>query len=281
MARKTVWILAALALVGALCGSALAQDTLADVKSKGVLVAGVKDSLPPFGSVDPSTKEYVGYDIDFVKYIAKKAGVKVEFKPVTSANRMPQLMEGHIDLIVATMTKNPERAKQIDFSYTYFLTGQKFLAKKGAVKTLKDLEGKKIGTAKGSTSEQNVKKAIPSATVLSFDDYPQGVLAVQQGKAIAVTTDESILAGQLGKLEKTPATKGQYEIPDVQISIEPYGLGMRKGDTNFVKYVNDTLIEMEKNGEAKKIFLRWFGPNSESPINRGSFMITADKLGIE
>ena len=281
MARKIGLFIVALAMVGAMCGAALAADTLAEVKKKGVLVAGVKDSLPPFGSVDPNTKEFVGYDIDFVKYIAKKLGVKVEFKPVSSANRMPMLMEGRIDLIAATMTKNPERAKQIDFSYTYFLTGQKFLTKKGTVKSLKDLEGKKIGTAKGSTSEQNVAKAVPSATVLSFDDYPQGVLAVQQGKAIAVTTDESILAGQLGKLEKNPATKGQYEIPDLAISEEPYGIGMRKGDANWVKFVNDTILEMEKNGEAAKIFEKWFGPNSDSPIKRGSFKITADKRGTE
>lgn len=281
MARKTGLFVVALAMLGALCGSALAADTLAEVKKKGVLVAGVKDSLPPFGSVDPQTKEFVGYDIDFVKYIAKKLGVKVEFKPVTSANRMPMLMESRVDILAATMTKNPERAKQIDFSYTYFLTGQKFLTKKGAVKSLKDLEGKKIGTAKGSTSEQNVKKSIPSATVLSFDDYPQGVLAVQQGKVIAVTTDESILAGQLGKLEKNPATKGKFEIPDLAISEEPYGLGMRKGDANFVKFVNDTLLEMEKNGEAKKIFERWFGPNSDSPIVRGKFKITADTRGLQ
>jgi polar amino acid transport system substrate-binding protein len=241
----------------------------------------VKDSLPPFGSVDPNTKEFVGYDIDFVKYIAKKLGVKVEYKPVTSANRMPMLMESRVDILAATMTKNPERAKQIDFSYTYFLTGQKFLTKKGTVKSLKDLEGKKIGTAKGSTSEQNVKKSVPSATVLSFDDYPQGVLALQQGKVIAVTTDESILAGQLGKLEKNPATKGKFEIPEIAISDEPYGLGMRKGDTNFVNFVNATLLEMEKNGEAGKIFERWFGPNTDSPIKRGTFKITADKRGIE
>lgn len=281
MARKTVLFVVALAMLGALCGSALAADTLAEVKKSGVLVAGVKDSLPPFGSVDPQTKEFVGYDIDFVKYIAKKLGVKVEFKPVTSANRMPMLMEGRVDILAATMTKNPERAKQIDFSYTYFLTGQKFLTKKGTVRSLKDLEGKKIGTAKGSTSEQNVKKSVPSATVLSFDDYPQGVLAVQQGKVIAVTTDESILAGQLGKLEKNPATKGKFEIPDLAISEEPYGLGMRKGDTHFVKFVNDTLLEMEKNGEAKKIFEKWFGPQSDSPIARGKFKITADKRGLE
>ena len=279
--RKIGRIVLAMALVGVLCGAATAADSLAEIKKKGVLVAGVKDSLPPFGSIDPQTKDFVGYDIDFVKYFAKKLGVKVEFKPVTSANRMPQLMEGHIDMIIATMTKNPERAKQIDFSYTYFLTGQKFLAKKGAVKTLKDLEGKKIGTAKGSTSEQNVKKSIPSATVLSFDDYPQGVLAVQQGKVVAVTTDESILAGQLGKLEKNPATKGQYEIPDLAISEEPYGIGMRKGDANWVKFVNDALLEMEKNSEAKKIFDKWFGPDSDSPIKRGTFKITADKRGTE
>lgn len=281
MTRNIGRFVLALAMVGVLCGAALAGDTLAEVKKKGVLVAGVKDSLPPFGSFDPSTKKFVGYDIDFIKYIANKLGVKVEYKPVSSVNRIPMLMEGRIDILAATMTKTPERARQIDFSYTYFLTGQKFLTKKGTVKTLKDFEGKKIATVKGSTSEQNVAKEVPSATVLSLDDYPQGVLALQQGKVIAVTTDESILAGQLGMLEKKPATKGKYQIPDLQISMEPYGLGMRKGDTNFVKFVNDTLLEMEKNGEAKKIFLRWFGPNSESPINRGIFMITADTMGQE
>ena len=281
MARKIGLLVMALAMVGAMCGAALAGDTLAEVKKKGVLVAGVKDSLPPFGSVDPKTKEFVGYDIDFVKYIAKKLGVKVEYKPVTSANRMPMLMEGRVDILAATMTKTPERAKQIDFSYTYFLTGQKFLTKKGTVHSLKDLQGKKIGTAKGSTSEQNVTKSVPSATVLSFDDYPQGVLALQQGKVIAVTTDESILAGQLGKLERNPATKGKFEIPDIQISSEPYGLGMRKGDVNLEKFVDATLLEMEKNGAAKKIFERWFGPKTDSPINRGKFRITADRMGLE
>ena len=281
MARKIGLFVLALAMVGVLCGAALAGDTLAEVKKKGVLVAGVKDSLPPFGSMDLNTKKFVGYDIDFIKYIATKLGVKVEYKSVYSSNRIPMLMDGRVDILAATMTKNPERAKEIDFSYTYFLTGQKFLTKKGTVKTLKDFEGKKIATAKGSTSEENAAKAVPYATILSLDDYPQGILALKQGKVIAVTTDESILAGQLGMLERNRATKGKYEIPDLQISMEPYGLGMRKGDTNFVKFVNDTLLEMEKNGEAKKIFLRWFGPNSESPINRGIFMITADKMGLE
>jgi polar amino acid transport system substrate-binding protein len=274
--RKTVTIVLSLLLVGTFfVGASLAGDTLAEVKKKGVLVAGIKDSLPPFGFVDKKTRTIVGYDIDFVNAIAKKLGVKVELKPVTSATRMPQLMEGNIDIIAATMTKNRERAKQIDFSYTYFFTGQKFLTKKGTANSLKDLDGKKIGTAKGSTSEQNAKRALPKSTILSFDDYPQAVLALQQGKVAAVTTDESILAGQLAKLPK-----GEYEIPATRISDEPYGLGIRKGDTNFLNFVNEVLLEMEKSGQAKAIFQKWFGPDSSTPLVR-DFEIFADKRGLE
>lgn len=269
---KKILVMLVLALIVSFgVNKSLAADTLEEVKKKGVLVAGVKDSSPPFGYIDEKTREIVGYDIDFVKAIANKLGVKLELKPVTSASRMPQLMEGNIDIIAATMTKTAERAKQIDFSYTYFLTGQKFITKKSAIKSLQDLDGKKIGTAKGSTSEQNAKKALPNATILSFDDYPQAFLALQQGKVQAVTTDESILAGILAKAPN----KGDFEIPDIQISDEPYGLGMRKGDANFVNFVNKTLLEMEKSGEAKKIFDKWFGPNSQTPLKR-NFKIKAE-----
>ena len=270
--KKLVTLFMVMALAAVSVKAAVAADTLADAKKKGVLVVGCKDSLPPFGYIDEKTRQIVGYDIDFVNAIAKKMGVKVELKPVTSASRMPQLQESHIDIIAATMTKNPERAKVIDFSHTYFFTGQKFITKKDTVKSLKDLEGKKIGTAKGSTSEQNVKKAIPSSTVISFDDYPQAFLALQQGKVAAVTTDEAILAGILAKAPN----KAQFEIPALQISDEPYGLGMRKGDTNFVNFVNKTILEMEKSGEAKAIFDKWFGSSTLFHLER-TFKIAADK----
>jgi polar amino acid transport system substrate-binding protein len=267
--KKLVTLFMVMVLAAVTAKAALASDTLSDVKKKGVLVAGVKDSLPPFGYIDEKTRQIVGYDIDFIHAIARKLGVKVELKPVTSASRMPQLQEGHIDIIAATMTKNAERAKQIDFSHTYFMTGQKFITKKGTVHSLKDLEGKKIGTAKGSTSEQNVKKALPTTTVLSFDDYPQALLALEQGKVQAVTTDESIL---IGILDKAP-DKSKFEIPSIRISDEPYGLGMRKDDKNFVNFVDKTLLEMEKSGEAAKIFNKWFGPYR---LQR-TFKIAADK----
>ncbi len=262
-------VLLALVFVGGLSAAAWG-DTLADVKAKGVLVVGIKDSAPPFGFIDQTTREIIGYDVDFCKAIAKKLGVKLEIKAVTSATRMPQLAAGNIDLIAATMTITAERAKQIDFSYTYFLTGQKFLTKKGTVNALVDLVGKKIGTAKGSTSEQNAAKALPTATILSFDDYPSAFLALQQGKVVAVTTDESMLAGLLGKAPNKEA----FEIPDIRISDEPYGLGIRKGDKGLLDAVNATLLEMEKSGEAAKIFGKWFGPKTDTPLQR-TFKIMA------
>jgi polar amino acid transport system substrate-binding protein len=90
-----------------------------------------------------------------------------------------------------------------------------------------------------------------------------------------VTTDESILAGQLAKLPK-----GKYEIPPTRISDEPYGIGVRKGDKNLLNLVNETLLEMEKNGQAKTIFMKWFGPDSSTPLVR-DFEIYADKRGLE
>lgn len=270
--KKVVGLLLCTLVVLVFAGNVFAADTYDTAKKRGSMICGVKDSTPPFGYVDQKTRQIVGYDIDFCAAVAKKLGVKLEVKPVTSASRMPQLMEGNIDMIAATMTKNAERAKQIDFSHSYFLTGQKFLVKKGTVKSLQDLDGKKIGTAKGSTSEQNAKKALPKSTILSFDDYPQAFLALQQGKVAAVTTDETILAG----LHAKAPNKAQFEIPNIQISDEPYGLGMRKGDKKFVDFVNKTLLAMEKSGEAKKIYDKWFGPKSDLPMPR-MFKIVAAK----
>jgi polar amino acid transport system substrate-binding protein len=269
---KSVLLLVSVILTAFAVHAWSAEDTLSQVKHKGVLVAGVKDSLPPFGYIDEKTRQIVGYDVDFVRAIADRLGVKLQLKPVSSASRIPQLMEGNIDIIAATTSKNPQRMEQIDFSHAYFFTVQKFLVKTGTVKNLSDLEGKKIGTAKGSDSEQNLAQALPSVTILSFDDYPQAFLALQQGKVFAVTTDAPILAGIL---EKAP-NKAAFEIPDIHIYDEAYGLGMRKGDKAFADFVNETLLEMEQDGQAGKIFDKWFGPGTATPLTR-TFTITADK----
>jgi polar amino acid transport system substrate-binding protein len=275
--RRFGMIFFAFLFVGMLVGVAQASDTLEMVKKKGILIGGVKDSMPGFGYIDERTHELVGYDVDFLKYIAMKLGVKLELRPVTSATRMPQLVAGNIDIIAATMAKTPERAKQVDLSYIYFYTGQKFITfKKDKIKKLADLNGKKIGTLRGSTSELNAKKALPNEAFISFNDYPQAFLALRQGDVAAITNDEIMLAKILAKAPD----KDRYEIADIQISDEPYSLGIRKDDTKFLHFVNATLLEMEKNGEAVKIFNKWFGPKTDFPIRR-NFKITDQKLSWE
>lgn len=246
---------ALLLLAFAACSTtAIAGDTLEEVRKKGVLVAGVKDSTPPFGFVDRKTGEIIGYDIDFVRAIANKLGVRLELRPVTSANRIPELIEGNIDIIAATMSKNPNRERIIDFSDTYFKTGQKFLVRVGTAKSLKDLENKTIATVKGSTSELAVRKALPKAKIELFDDYFRAAEALRRGAVDAVTTDGAILYGILAMAEK----KGEYEVSDYKISEEEYGLGIRQGDRKFLDVVNATLREMGKSGDALKIYDKWY-----------------------
>jgi polar amino acid transport system substrate-binding protein len=113
---KTICITALLSgMVVGMCGTALAGDTLENVKKKGVLVAGVSDSKPSFGYIDEKTHEFIGYDIDFARTIAGRLGVKLEFKSVTEESRIPELILGNIDIIAATLTNTSERAKLIDF----------------------------------------------------------------------------------------------------------------------------------------------------------------------
>ncbi|MDK2124969.1 ABC transporter substrate-binding protein [Parachitinimonas caeni] len=256
------WIVAT-ATVMALSLPAWADD-LDNIKKKGVLVVGVKDATPPFGVLDPKTNTISGYDIDFAAAIAKRLNVKLSVKAVDSAERIPKLQAGEVDMIIATMTKNPEREKQVDFSYGYFVTGQKFVVRKGKVNSIEDLTNLSIGTVKGSTSEKQVRKEMPNANVVLFDDYPEAFKSLESGRLDAVTTDEPILAGLLNGM----ANKKDYEIPNVTISLEIYGIAVRKGEARLRKEVNDTIIEMERDGSAQKIFDRWFGPNTKNPLQR-------------
>jgi polar amino acid transport system substrate-binding protein len=253
-------------LLLALLFAAPAQaDLLQDIKSRGTLVAGVKDSIPPFGFIDPSTRGIVGYDIDFAATIARALGVKLQTVPVTTATRIPELMQGKIDLIAATMTHTAERAQQIDFSLTYFVTGQKVLARRSAgISRVADLNGKRVSSVRGSTSEQNIRRAVPGVQVISFNDYPNAFLALAQRKVVAMTTDEIILMD----LQRRSPRADDYALLDEFISTEPYGLGIRKGEPGFLKEVNRVLLEMEKSGEAAGIFEKWFGPKSDTPLKR-------------
>lgn len=242
-------------------GVSLAQaDKLQDIKDRGALICGVKDAVVPFGYVDEDTNKLVGFDVDICKYIADELGVGLELKPVTSATRIPMVAQGNIDLAAATMTHKQSRDEQIDFSVTYFMDGQKLLVKKGGgVNSVEDLAGKKVGTAKGSTSEKNVKEAQPDVKVLSFEGYPQAFLALKQGKVAAVTTDSTILLG----LKNSDPNPENWEIAGEFFSAEPYGMGIPENESDFRDFVNFSLMKMWNTGEYKKTYDKWFGPDTK------------------
>jgi polar amino acid transport system substrate-binding protein len=241
-------------------GAGVAQaGKIDDIKARGTLVCGVKDSQVPFGYVDEQTKQIVGFEPDICAYIAGKLGVKIELKPVTSSTRIPLLQQGSVDLVAATMTHKLERDDVIDFSITYFPAVQKLLVKKGTVKALADLAGKKVGSVKGSTSEKNVKTAQPACEVVSFETYPEAFLALKQGKVVAVTTDAPILVG----LKYSDENPDNWEIVGEDIAAEPYGLGLAENDSDYRDFINKTLMEMWNSGDYKKLYDKWFGPNTK------------------
>src|ERR1700712_2601339 len=160
-------------------------DQLDDIKKKGVIVFGVLGTDEPNSFVDPKTRDIVGYEVDLAKAIAQKIGVKAVFKQLAVAARIPELQQGRVDVLAASLTHNKEREGQVDFSLTTFVTGQKVLVKKSSgITDVPQLAGKKVLTVKGGTQEPNIRKAVPGVDVVTFETTQQAFLALQQGKGV-------------------------------------------------------------------------------------------------
>ncbi|MDR2335612.1 ABC transporter substrate-binding protein [Diaphorobacter ruginosibacter] len=266
---------ATIASLTMVCGMAHA-DQLSDIKKKGELVVGVLGTDEPLSFIDPKTRELVGYDVDMGRAVAQKLGVKPVFKQITLAARIPELQQGRIDLLAASLTHNKEREGQIDFSLTTFITGQKVMVKaNNPIKDVPELAGKRVATAKGSSMEVNIKKAVPTANVISFDTSPQALVAMQQGKAVAFVNDEMSLVRAMVELGDK---RTEYKILPANISVEPLALGIRKGEAEFKKVVDETLRELESSGKAENLYEHWFGQKSSLKMGKRSFKIDSDKI---
>ena len=270
-------ILAATVVATSLLWASAAQaDQLADIKKKGELVVGVLGTDEPATFIDPKTREIVGYEVDLVNAIAKKIGVKPVLKQIAVAARIPELQQGHVDLVAAGLTHNKEREPQIDFSLTTFVTGQKAIVKKDSgITDVPQLSGKKVLTIRGGTQEPNIKKAVPGAEVVTFDTSQQAFQALQQGKGVGYVDDEAALLNSYAKLGPQ---KAQYVVLKQNLSTEALAIGIKKGESSLKKVVDDTLRELEKSGEAEKIFLKWYGPKTKSGFETRTFKIETDKI---
>jgi polar amino acid transport system substrate-binding protein len=251
-------------------------DQLADIQKKGEIVVGVLGTDEPNSFVDPRTRELAGYEVDLAHAIARKIGVKPVFKQLAVAARIPELQQGRVDLLAASLTHNKEREAQIDFSLTTFVTGQKVMVKAASgIQAVPQLAGKKVLTVKGGTQEPNLRKAVPTVDVVTFETSQQAFLALQQGKGVGYVNDESTLLNDHAKLG--PAKKDYLILPQ-NLSVEPLALGIRKGEASLKQLVDGVLRELESSGEAEKLFLKWYGPSTKLQYQQRSFKFDSDKI---
>ncbi len=248
----------------ALLSSLAYADRLDDIKKAGVLRVAAFDSNPPFGFVDPKTKQISGLDVDYAKELAAKLGVKLELVPTNPANRIPLLTANKVDVVLANFTITKERAEQVNFSIPYFASGQQFLAKKNVLKSPDQLGKLRIGVDKGTTNEIVLREKYPTATLVAYDDTPFAFTALRNGNVQAITQDGPKLVGLLANVPD----KEKYEIPAFTISNDLIGAGIPKGETRLTEFVNQTLLELEASGKAGKIYDTWFGPTTKTPLAR-------------
>ena len=261
-----------IAFLGTLLSSNSAfADRLDDIEKRGEIKIAVFDSNPPFGFIDETTNKIVGLDVDYANAIAKELNVKVELVPTNPANRIPLLTSKKADLIVANFTVTDERAKTVDFSLPYFATGQKFIAKKGVLKTADDLKNLRIGADKGTVMEITLREKYPTAKVISYDDTPFAFAALRNGVVQAITQDDAKLIGLLANVPEEQ--RENFEISPFSITQEYQAVGIPKGETRLIDKVNQILLKLETNGEALTIYNHWFGPNTKSAMPRGVFKI--------
>jgi len=257
--------LLALALPLALAAAPARADLLDDVKARGNLVCGTLGTSQPFSYQDAASRTLVGYDIDVCKLVADKIGVKVEYKLLAVAARIPELNGGRVDILAANLGWTKERAEQIAFSHMYYTTPQKLLVLDSSpIKTIEDLEGKRIGATKGSSSERIIKEAVPGSNVIGYNDSPATFLALQQRKVDAQFASELVLV----RLVNESPEGRQTRVLEKAVVQEPWGLGVRKDEDAFLGVVNSALEEAETSGEAAKLYEKWFGAESPYKLTR-------------
>ena len=277
MGNRRTFIAVAAALAAQLSFAASAHaDQLADIKKKGEIVFGVLGTDEPNSFIDPKTRELVGYEIDLAKAVARKIGVKPVFKQLSVAARIPELQQGHVDVLAATLTHNKEREAQVDFALTHFVTGSKVMVRSASgITALPQLANKKVVTVRGGTQETNIRAAVPTANIVTFENTQQAFQALQQGKGIAYVNDESSLLADYGKLG--PAAKN-FTILPTSIGVESIALGLRKGEKNLKGVVDATLRELETSGAANQLFNKWYGPGTRPNMAKRNFTISTDKI---
>ena len=264
--RRVSGLIVALFVAGTVCGNAGAQDTLKKIKDTGSITIGHRDASIPFSYYDDK-QQPVGFAMDLCLKIAdavknelKMPKLEVKYQLVTSANRIPLMANGTIDLECGSTTNNIARQKEVAFTITHFLTANRYVSKKASnIKSINDLKGKTVVSTSGTTNikqatDLNVAKNM-GMNIIPANGHPEAFQMVETGRAVAFVMDD-ILLYTLVAQARTP---GDYVISSDALSLpEPYGIMLRKDDPTFKKVVDNAMIQIYKSGEINKIYDKWF-----------------------
>ena len=272
-----------LLLALALPGLALAQQgTLDKIKASGTMTLAYRESSIPFSYLDDKAQPTgFGFEIceriaDNVKKATGRADLKKQYQAVTSANRIPLLTNGTIDIECGSTTNNSERGKQVQFAINYFYTGTRFLVKAGTnVTKLSDLAGKTVVSTTGTTNYQIIRRLNEEQklgiNLIGAKDHAESALLVETGRAVAFGMDDILLYG----LRASAQNPAELAVVGEPIQVEPYAIMLRKDDPAFKKLVDDTLAGMMKSGEFETLYKKWFlspippkGINLQAPMSK-------------
>jgi glutamate/aspartate transport system substrate-binding protein len=251
----------AVALAAAAVGAfAQANDTLAKAKSSGKVVMGVRESSAPL-SYTLGGGQFTGYHVELCQRILKAVapGAAIEYVPVTSANRIPLVQNGTVDIECGSTTNNEARQKDVSFALTTYVTEVRTAVKADSkINSVADLNGKTVATTTGTTSVALLRKN-KRAQGIQFKevygkDHADSFLLLESGRADAFVMDDNILAGLIAGSQNP---KG-YKIVGETLNVEPIAIMVRKDDPKFKAAVDDYIRKAMKDGEIKLLYTKWF-----------------------
>jgi glutamate transport system substrate-binding protein len=222
-------------------------STMARLQQAGKVRVGTKFDQPLFGQKNLEGN-LEGFDVEIAKIIAGELGIQpsgIEWVESVSANREPFIQQDKVDFVVATYTINDKRKQVVDFAGPYYVAGQDIMVKKGnplGITGPDDLAGKKVCSVTGSTPAENIRTNYPHAKLTEFDVYSKCAEALKNDQVEAVTTDNVILLGLISQDQEA------FELVGKKFTEEPYGIGVKKGDTQFRNFINDVLEKTYQDG---------------------------------
>lgn len=238
--------------LGLLAGAAEAQS-FEELRGKGKIIIGIQGENPPWGFVDGSNQS-VGFDADVANLLGKKIGVPVEFERVAVANRIPALMTGKVDALIAVMGMYPDRAKVVQFTKPYSAIDIILIAKpETAIKAPEDLKGMRIAVARASAQDKALTAAAPEAVIQRFDDDSTAIQAFLAGQVDALGANNTY---NLSIAKVAPDAKFETKL---QFNRQFNGISVRPGQKQYVEELNAFIDEIRANGELKAIYERWLG----------------------